>query len=67
MSARASQVFSTSTVPIRKITHFGPIAELSGYIGSSAEVYYGHFGTKEDTSAPANTDQAMSPVYSISS
>jgi len=33
----------------------GMSAELSGHIGTSAEVSYGHFGTKEDNSAPDNT------------
>jgi len=45
--------------------HFGPrtlrtqdISALSGYIGTSAEVSYGHFGTKEDIAgfaAPGST------------
>jgi len=35
--------------------HFGTSAELSGHIGTSAEVSYGHFGTKEDIAAPGNT------------
>ena len=38
------------------VRHFGTSAELSGHFGTSAEVSaevsFGHFGTKEDTSAP---------------
>jgi len=39
------------------VRHFGTSAELSGDIGTTAEVYvsYGHFGTKEDIAAPGNT------------
>jgi len=36
------------------LRHFGS-AELSGPIGTSAEVSYGYFGTKEDTLALGNT------------
>jgi len=40
--------------------HFGTgvevsSAELSGHIGTSAEMSYGHLSTKEDTLAPGNT------------
>jgi len=42
--------------------HFSTSAEVSGHIGTSAEVSYGHFGTKEDTSAPGKTGPSHSKL-----
>jgi len=45
------------------VTHFSTSAKLFGHIGSSAEVSYVQFCTKEDTSAPGNSEQDTVPAF----